>query len=81
MYKAYRSKIFDNTIMFLIGLSSMKLAADTYIMNNDKTDMIVVVSDNVDTFLNVCFLFECITKIIAMGFGMDEGSYVRESWN
>lgn len=31
--------------------------------------------------MNVCFLFECITKNIAMGMVMDSGSYLRESWN
>ncbi len=31
MYKMYKNKIFDNFIMLVIGLSSMKLAADTYL--------------------------------------------------
>jgi hypothetical protein len=31
--------------------------------------------------MNICFLFECITKNIAMGTVMDDGSYLRESWN
>lgn len=29
-YKVYKHKLFDNTIMFLIALSSVKLAADSY---------------------------------------------------
>jgi len=31
--------------------------------------------------MNVCFFFECIIKNIAMGNIMDEGSYLRETWN
>lgn len=30
---------------------------------------------------NYSFILEMITKLIAMGFIMDEGSYLRESWN
>lgn len=31
VYKMQKHKLFDNTIMFLIALSSLKLAADTYL--------------------------------------------------
>jgi len=31
--------------------------------------------------LNILFLFECCTKLIALGFILDEGSYIRDSWN
>ena len=27
------------------------------------------------------FILECFLKIIALGFTMDEGSYLRDSWN
>ena len=27
------------------------------------------------------FYVECVFKIIALGFAMDEGSYLRDSWN
>lgn len=27
------------------------------------------------------FVFECVVKIVALGFVMDKNSYVRESWN
>ena len=30
-YKLYKQKIFDNYIMFLIGISSVKLATDSYL--------------------------------------------------
>lgn len=31
--------------------------------------------------MNILFLIEMLIKIIALGFMMDEGSYIRESWN
>jgi hypothetical protein len=31
--------------------------------------------------MNVCFLLELLIKVLAMGMIMDEGSYLRESWN
>jgi len=30
---------------------------------------------------NIGFIFEMLFKLIAMGFIMDEGSYLRDSWN
>ena len=30
---------------------------------------------------NVSFIIEMVVKLISMGFVMDEGSYLRESWN
>ena len=34
-----------------------------------------------DFAVNICFYIECVFKIIALGFAMDEGSYLRDSWN
>jgi hypothetical protein len=31
--------------------------------------------------INIVFIFEMVIKIIALGFIMDSGSYLRESWN
>ena len=76
-----QSKIFDNTVLFLIGLSSLKLASDTYFKGSDKQSLAIKISENVDYVFNYSFILEMITKLIAMGFIMDEGSYLRESWN
>lgn len=81
LYKLMKHKVFDNTIMFLIAVSSIKLASDTYLAHLPADSVFVVISDNLDIFLNVAFLLECITKNISMGFIMDEGSYIRETWN
>jgi hypothetical protein len=81
LYMLQRHKLFDNTIMFLIGISSMKLGADTFYNNYPTTSTLIIVSGHMDLFLNFAFLFECVTKVCALGFVMDDGSYLRESWN
>ena len=78
-YKLNKHKVFNNFIMFLIGLSSIKLALNSYLPNTGST--IDNVSDGVDKFVNVCFLCEMLIKIVSLGFMIDAGSYIRDSWN
>lgn len=80
-YKIYKHKLFDNTIMFLIAVSSLKLGIDSYLAGYSKDSIQIKVSENIDIFMNVCFLIELLIKLVAMGFAMDEGSYIRETWN
>jgi hypothetical protein len=67
--------------MTLIGLSSLKLATDTYMNDLDEESTIIKVSDITDVTFTWLFFGEFIIKIIALGFAMDAGSYVRDSWN
>jgi hypothetical protein len=67
----YKHKLFENTIMFLIAISSAKLAVDSYLVNFSEDSIQQKVFSYVNYFLNVAFLFECVVKIIAMGFIMD----------
>ena len=67
--------------MLLIGLSSVKLASESYFVNEPETSMILTVSNDLDTTFNHCFNLECGLKVLAIGFAMDEGSYLRDSWN
>lgn len=80
-YKLYKWPFFENFVMFLIALSSLKLAAATYEKYLAPDSIMLVVSEQFDVVLNVLFLFECCTKLIALGFILDEGSYIRDSWN
>lgn len=75
------NKLFDNVIMFVIALSSAKLAIATYEKYLPESSPLLTLSYDFDITLNVIFLFECISKNIALGFIMEEGSYLRESWN
>jgi hypothetical protein len=80
-YKIISNKLFDNIIMFVITLSSFKLAISTYEKYLPESSPLLKLSENFDITLNIIFLFECISKNIALGFIMEEGSYLRESWN
>jgi hypothetical protein len=67
--------------MVLIGLSSFKLAYDAYLQELPKTDPKVIQSELIDKVFNYLFIIEMSFKLIAMGFMMDEGSYLRDTWN
>ena len=45
MYKTYKHKLFDNTIMALIGLSSIKLAADSYLASYATDSIEIQISE------------------------------------
>jgi hypothetical protein len=81
MYKAIHSSIWENGVMFLIALSSFKLAFDSYTWQRPETDLIVVYSNYADNSFNILFILEMTSKLIAMGIIMDDGSYLRDSWN
>lgn len=67
--------------MLLIALSSTKLALESYFVSLPKTSQIVQVSLELDYIFNYLFILEMVLKVIALGFAMDEGSYLRDSWN
>lgn len=67
--------------MFLIAVSSLKLGVDSYLQKLPKDAPENVISENIDMAVNFMFLTELLIKVVAMGLFMDEGSYIRESWN
>mmetsp|Transcript_20712 Transcript_20712/g.31734 ORF Transcript_20712/g.31734 Transcript_20712/m.31734 type:complete len:334 (-) Transcript_20712:2124-3125(-) len=80
-YKLINMKIWDNTVMALIFASSIKLAFDTYFLNEPGSDIVMLLSEVIDYSFNISFIIEMIVKQIAIGLVMDGGSYLRESWN
>lgn len=80
-YKISLSTLWDNTVMALICASSLKLAFDTYFMQETKRSLVTEISEVIDYFFNYSFIVEMGTKLIALGLLMDEGSYLREAWN
>jgi hypothetical protein len=80
-YKSCKSTLWENTVLVLILLSSGKLGFDTYLNKFDPESIIIVISNTSDKVFNYAFIIEMVTKLIAIGFIMDEGSYLRESWN
>ena len=81
VYRLIKHPAWDNTIIVLIILSSLKLASDTYLSNLSDDDIIIKVSDTADVIFNYAFIIELALKVFAMGLFMDGGSYLRESWN
>ena len=67
--------------MLLIALSSAKLAIESYFSDDDADSQIVKISNDSDFVFNYLFITECVLKVIALGFAMDEGSYLTDSWN
>ena len=62
-------------------LSSCKLGTDTYFAGYAADSTIIIASNTCDKAFNFAFIVEMTVKLIAIGFVMDEGSYLRDSWN
>jgi voltage-dependent calcium channel L type alpha-1D len=70
---------FDTTILAIIVFSSIVLAVDNPLLNPDSGFAKALLY--IDYFLTTLFTVEMLLKIIALGFWMDQGSYLRNSWN
>jgi hypothetical protein len=73
--------MWETGVYILIFLSSLKLAVDTYFWKLDETSDIIQASLQIDFIFNYLFIAEMLFKLMAMGLIMDEGSYLRDSWN
>jgi len=70
---------FDSTILCFIVFSSIVLAIDNPLLNPESDFAIGLLY--IDYFLTTLFTIEMCLKIVSLGFWMDEGSYLRNSWN
>ena len=75
--KLINNKWFEKFIFLMIIFSTARLILDTFLSGY----LFSLIFDFVDTFLNIIFLLEAIIKICALGFALDEGSYLRDHWN
>lgn len=66
---------FEALVLLIIFLSSAKMVADTYVDGESPA------LDMLDNAITGFFVVECLLKIVAQGFCLDEGAYLRESWN
>lgn len=64
--------------MFIIGLSSIALAAEDPVNEHSLTNDIL---DEFDHAFTVVFAIEMFLKIIDLGLLFHPGSYLREFWN
>ena len=70
---------FDNFIMLIILLSTIRLIAETFV--SSEAFLINLIFDILDAIFNTIFLTECIMKILSLGFWMDKGTYLKDGWN
>ena len=79
IYFIVHSNSFESLILFVIFLSSIKLAIDSYLdPNNDEEQYI---STCIDIGFNSLFMMESFMKIVSFGLFMEKGSYLRDPWN
>ena len=85
LYRCVHHPQFENLILFMIVISSIKLAFDTYLPAEESEDpedkKLLAGSNYVDYFFNIFFTLECLMKVVAFGFWMEQGAYLREPWN
>ena len=75
--KLINNKWFDRFILLMIIFSTARLIIDTFLSGY----YFVLIFDFIDVFFNLIFLLEAIIKICALGFALDEGSYLSDNWN
>ena len=71
------NKWFDRFILVMILFSTTRLVIDTFVSGY----LFVLAFDILDAIFNIIFFLECLAKVFAMGFTLDEGSYLRDNWN
>lgn len=80
-YKAIKHGMWETVVLTLISLSSFKLFYDTFFLEDKRVNLRSQISGYADDAFNYLFIIEMVTKLIAMGVVMDEGSYLRDTWN
>ena len=81
LFRVSKHNYFERVILGLIVVSSLKLAIDSYMMDLPSTSIEVKISEYIDLFFTISFTMEFITKSISVGFLLDQGAYLRDTWN
>ena len=78
-YRIITHPYFETLIISVIIANSLMLAIQTYFSSNDPQSGAVFTGFN--DFFNIFFAVEMVLKIISLGFILDKGAYLRDSWN
>lgn len=86
MYRTYRHPWFDQLIIIVIVISSIKLVVDTYFdrdlsFYSQKEKDFISVMNVVDILFNIIFICEMCVKVVSQGFVLEYNSYLRSTWN
>ncbi|CAK5119053.1 unnamed protein product [Meloidogyne enterolobii] len=71
---------FEFFILVTIILNCVVLAMEQHLPKNDKKPMSEKLEKTEPIFMAI-FCIECVLKVIAFGFVMHKGSYLRSGWN
>ncbi|KRY10503.1 Voltage-dependent calcium channel type A subunit alpha-1 [Trichinella patagoniensis] len=71
---------FEYFILMTIIANCIVLALDQHLPHNDKMPLSLKLEATEPYFMGI-FTIECLLKIIAFGFVMHKGSYLRSGWN
>ncbi len=74
------AEYFEGVILALICANSVKLSVDTYYLQS-STSLYDAISTDLDLLFTISFTLEAAIKVAAMGFVVDNGSYLRDSWS
>ena len=80
MVKLTHHPIFENLIIFAIGINSLLLAIYDY-KDRDNVTAYNKNCEMVSNSLTIFFTCEFALKILAMGFVVHRNSYLRDYWN
>ena len=71
---------FEWTVLVTIIASCVVMALEEHLPNGDKTELAVKLQATEAYFL-IIFCIEMCLKIVALGFVLHSGSYLRNVWN
>ena len=71
---------FEWTVLATIIASCVVMALEEHLPNGDKTELAVKLEQTESYFLGI-FCAEMCLKIVALGFVLHPGSYLRNVWN
>ena len=71
---------FDNTVLFMIIVSTILLAIEDPYENPESSKKEIM--GILDLILSIIFLFELLIKVVVLGYAFNgPDSYMRNSWN
>jgi hypothetical protein len=76
--------VFEHFLTICILINAINIATNDYEYREtgEKNDSaFFVVKSIIDYIITVFFIFECIVKVIAMGFVFGRGTYIKDGWN
>ena len=80
-YDVINNKAFDYFVLFIITCSTVKVAVDTYLIEEPPTSTLVRTMIYLDIAFTVLFAVEFMLKSVALGFLEGSTSYIRDTWN